>query len=770
MSNNNISSQNPPEQLEPAEVAYDQGADGLTVQNETPAEALVIKDCQPWNTTANETVLTEMGVEYDLIPSSAVSDSDLNSYSVVLVPSTQDQSYYDALAEAKADIEAFVDSGGTLVAHVTDNGWPCTTQWDESFLPADVTKENTFANSLEITENHPITEPFSQDTLQSWGSSTHGYLTNLPENATTFVTFDGDGSRPTYAEYSYGNGTVLATMQTLEWPYTGSVSSRPEDPKDLLRTELEYALGETGVTAKATLLHYINGENENVTEGGDPLHSAQMQIFRDEFEFDVKVPGIPRLPDTIPLPVAPVIDSWQKGDMLMEPADDLVTATTPEEDKYTDEFPGEPFNKFRFKNEVEISFESEDGSQINEDSLEIWFNEQGSSGEKIKYKGERESETVLVKDDINNIPVDDWFGTFRDRGARVDRDFSVDTVEIDGTEGVRVSTVTAGYAGFAHDIAGRAARNPIDFIATIFSWYEAIDDSLPGLPDSPDDVFSPPDRPDWLEAPDLSWDSLPDSPERDDVDDILDRVPERPGWDDVPDAPDTPDAPECEDIPGVDDCPSSPFALDAATATTDGGLDAQTLHDTDIDIDLSPEEIIDLIEPYLPEQIHVLSDLISVVPNIYSFYEFTVLADGRRFIRIWDGSRFPSIGAYVDGVRRHTGVVPYEPKQLFSARMIGFFLMASTGITPYTGVDSKEKYLKWVEAQKIADDSEDAVRDGFDEFVDQIEDLVDIFPRLEMDLDDVIADTPWRTSGYDASGEPIEDAAQYLDDDIPNPF
>ncbi len=39
-----------------------------------------------------------------------------------------------------------------------------------------------------------------------------------------------------------------------------------------------------------------------------------------------------------------------------------------------------------------------------------------------------------------------------------------------------------------------------------------------------------------------------------------------------------------------------------------------------------------------------------------------------------------------------------------------------------------------------------------------------------MDIGDVIADTPWRTSGYDASGEPIENAAQYLDDDVPNPF
>lgn len=38
-----------------------------------------------------------------------------------------------------------------------------------------------------------------------------------------------------------------------------------------------------------------------------------------------------------------------------------------------------------------------------------------------------------------------------------------------------------------------------------------------------------------------------------------------------------------------------------------------------------------------------------------------------------------------------------------------------------------------------------------------------------MDLGDVIADTPWRTSGYNASGEPIENAAEYPDD-VPNPF
>ncbi|MFP9191923.1 hypothetical protein [Natronosalvus vescus] len=64
----------------------------------------------------------------------------------------------------------------------------------------------------------------------------------------------------------------------------------------------------------------------------------------------------------------------------------------------------------------------------------------------------------------------------------------------------------------------------------------------------------------------------------------------------------------------------------------------------------------------------------------------------------------------------------------------------------------------------------DELGDRYPRRGDRVDGVLTCLDSLEMDIGDVIADTPWRTSGYDASGEPIENAAQYLDDDVPNPF
>lgn len=803
-----------PEEDESAEIAYDDPAGGIGIQSvESQSDALVVKDCRPWRTDANEQALDDMNVDYDVVPSSRLAETTLEDYATVVLPSTQDPSYYDRLAEADDDIERFVAGGGTLVAHVTDDGWPCTTRWTEPFLPGDVGKENTLRNDLSIeAETHPLVESFSDETLDGWGSSTHGYLTNLPDDATIVATIGGDESRPTYADYGYESGRVLVTMQTMEWPYTGSVGSRPEDPRALLRTELEIALdGQRSrrVSAQSTILHYINGENENVTEGGHPLHSAQMQVFPRTDSFQVPLSEVPRLPDvSVPFPLEPVLDSWQKGDMIMRPDADLKEATKLKDGKNADEFGNAAFKSYRFKNQVGVSFASPDGETIDEESLRIRFNESGTSDDTVEYKGESESYTVLVGDDINNLETDEWFDSLRERGTRVDRDYSIDAVEVAGTEGVRVSTVTAGYAGFAHEIVDRAARNPIHFLAMIFGWYEVVGD-LPGvddlpdvgwddLPDPPevpdrDDLGDLPNTPDWdiPDGPDLpdspSWDDVPDFPDDPDWDDVPD-LPDRPGWDDVPDGDDIPD-PDCGDVPGVDDCPDipdAPLSVAGASASTanaadqlepvsDGGAATMSARRTapagfggDLG-DLSADEIIDLIAPHLPDVVEEVVDLLAVVPNIYSFYELTVLADGRRFTRVWDTSRFPSNALYVDGQRQRLNIVPYERKQLFSARMAAFFVVAKAGISPYKGLDSTENYLDWLRARRVMDNPE-SVLEEFDELDHVVRNYPRIFSEFDFDVSDIIVDTPRWVVGYDATGDRISNPESYLSSDIPSPF
>lgn len=182
-------------------------------------DVLLIKDCNPWGETTNEDVLNEFGISYEVINSDTFGDHPLDVYSVIIIPSTQEQSYYDNLYAEREKLAGFVDDGDVLLAHATDNGHPCTTVWTDSFLPEGVTKENQFHDSIEIVDqNHPMVENLTEDDLSGWFYSTHGWFTNLSSDVTIVMGVAGNPvDNPTYIEYPYGDGTVFTTMMTLEW-------------------------------------------------------------------------------------------------------------------------------------------------------------------------------------------------------------------------------------------------------------------------------------------------------------------------------------------------------------------------------------------------------------------------------------------------------------------------------------------------------------------------------------------------------------------------
>lgn len=201
---------------------------------------LVVKNCDPWLVAANEIVLDEMNVAYDVIDSNdlqRLDASDLGQYSAVVLPSTQSQGYYADLVDARETLDAYVSDGGTLVAHVTDAGWPCSARWNTSFLPKGVEHVTDYHNYLDTAADHPVVEGVSDGDLDYWGYSTHGYLTNVPSSATTVIGYQGNpDARPTYLEYTHGEGRVLTTTQTLEWAFRDYGAT----PK-VLRNELRYA-------------------------------------------------------------------------------------------------------------------------------------------------------------------------------------------------------------------------------------------------------------------------------------------------------------------------------------------------------------------------------------------------------------------------------------------------------------------------------------------------------------------------------------------------
>lgn len=208
------------------------------------SKALLVEDVLPWSYPSNEYALKELGIAYDVVGSSQLATTDLSKYGMVIIASDQPTWTYNNFISSKDKIANYVYNGGVLVAHATDRGWQ-DGYWSSSFLPMGVTHVNNYNNALSIVDSSsPIVNGITDAQLDGWGYSTHGYFTNVPAGAHIIIGITGNPTGyPTYIEYSYGSGKVLATMETIEWPWKMNFG---EAQKNLLRNELKYASGLSG--------------------------------------------------------------------------------------------------------------------------------------------------------------------------------------------------------------------------------------------------------------------------------------------------------------------------------------------------------------------------------------------------------------------------------------------------------------------------------------------------------------------------------------------
>lgn len=252
--------------------------------------ALIVKDCNPWYAAASEYVLGEMGVSYTVINSDMLADEDLGAYSIVVIPSTQSGTYYRRLSKNSEKIERYVENGGTVVGHIGDGGYPCYGGYAGSFLPKGVGHTLEYYDNVSVVDgSHPVLEGISPGALDGWNYSTHGYLTNVPDDADIVYGVAGDPrERPTFAEYDHGNGRVLATTQTMEWPFYSSYYGT----RQLLKNELAYALEggrsqpgtglQSLVDEKLALAESIDGVAQNIRE--TPRVEATLGSLTDQVD------------------------------------------------------------------------------------------------------------------------------------------------------------------------------------------------------------------------------------------------------------------------------------------------------------------------------------------------------------------------------------------------------------------------------------------------------------------------------------------------------
>lgn len=195
-------------------------------KSEVTGKALLIQDRLPWNKLTDQKGLQELGIPYDVMNSGSIASHDLNIYKFIIYSSDQTTNFYQNVEDNIYKIEDYVANGGTLIAHVSDYGWGGGTWKGLHVLPANVGHMSYYDNIVYSSESiyivdpsHPVMAGIPYDYFNGWYYSAHGIFTNIPYNArivTQSNEYDG-GDGPTYIDYRYGNGRVLATTQTLEW-------------------------------------------------------------------------------------------------------------------------------------------------------------------------------------------------------------------------------------------------------------------------------------------------------------------------------------------------------------------------------------------------------------------------------------------------------------------------------------------------------------------------------------------------------------------------
>lgn len=207
-------------------------------QGLTGKKVLILKNVDAWNSNANEVVLTELGVPYDVMSAAQLNSltaSDLiNTYDMILIASDQNQQFYDDLGPQMPKLEEFVKAGKVLHVHAANWGWHGG-RWTTP-LPGGVEIVRRYSNYDYMVKNGTW--------LYSTYSS-HGYLVNVPTGA-EIITVQGDGSTPDYSRpstiiYSFGSGRVLASGLTFEYSVKYRGPEWKAFLKELIVDDLEYS-------------------------------------------------------------------------------------------------------------------------------------------------------------------------------------------------------------------------------------------------------------------------------------------------------------------------------------------------------------------------------------------------------------------------------------------------------------------------------------------------------------------------------------------------
>ncbi|GEM_PF-2283436 len=192
------------------------GADPTSPPAAPAGKVLVFRNIRSWDRHPDfEEVLKDLGYAYDVKKSEEMATTDLNGYSLVVIPGAQWRTgYYVDYAKASDRINRFVEAGGTLVVEL--NG----AEQEGITLPggAAMVQHPSYDNLITMP-GHPALAPFVGKVRISANWASHGYLKNVPKGALVLAVemvpsqLKAGMGKPTYVEYSFGSGRVIGACQ-----------------------------------------------------------------------------------------------------------------------------------------------------------------------------------------------------------------------------------------------------------------------------------------------------------------------------------------------------------------------------------------------------------------------------------------------------------------------------------------------------------------------------------------------------------------------------
>ena len=174
---------------------------------------LIFRNVRSWRRQVDfEEALTELGMKFDVKLSAEMSSTDPAPYAFVVIPGAQWQDdYYFQYAENAGRFERYVTNGGTLVLEL--NG----AERDGITLPVGVKMvKHGSTDNVVLVPDHPILNPLGGKTIHA-NYASHGYLEGVPKDAlilaAEMVDEQAAMDRPTFVEYRFGAGRVIAACQ-----------------------------------------------------------------------------------------------------------------------------------------------------------------------------------------------------------------------------------------------------------------------------------------------------------------------------------------------------------------------------------------------------------------------------------------------------------------------------------------------------------------------------------------------------------------------------